>query len=361
MSNDRKETITETPRKPGLFVPVEDDVTEDTQRQARIFTPEPNEALTEVPEAITVGERLPNIPEYAGIHLEALPVKGLKSFLYGLAALFSVLLGWEIVSVLLQALEVHWLLALSFVVIVMTIGALGFRSLWNYLYDPNKLEALQVLQNDSSRLAEGQDFGHAKHFVHKLKTFYSNKPQAVYFQQCLEQLPDYSDDREVIDHIERVFLQPLDKEALRRISTHSLQNGALVAVSPWASLDMLLALWRSIKMIDDIAEVYGIYPSLPNRYKLLKLVAKQLLLVGASEIIIDQLMGEFSAQSLTAMASARIGQGLGAGIYTARIGVAAMKVSRPIAFTEENKPKLKQLIKSMVNNLQRLISNRKAV
>ena len=361
MSNDLKETITETPRKAGLFVPLEEGVSEEPQRQARSFIPEQDEALTEVPEAITAGERLPNIPDYAGIHLEALPVKGLKSFIYGVVALIAVLLGWEIVSVFLQALAVHWLLALSFTALVAVVGALGFRSLWSYLYDPNKLGLLQALQNRSSRLAEGQDFGNAKHFVAELKTFYSNKPQAVYFQQCLEQLPDYSDDREVIGHIDRVFLQPLDQEALRRISTHSLQNGALVAVSPWASLDMLLALWRSIKMIDDIAGVYGIYPSLANRYKLLKLVAKQLLLVGASEVLIDQLMGEFGAQSLTAMASSRIGQGLGAGIYTARIGVAAMKVSRPIAFTEENKPKLKQLIKPMVKNLQRLITNRKPV
>ena len=217
MSNDHKETITETPRKPGLFVPIEDDITQEPQRQARSFTPKHDEALTEVPEAITAGERLPNIPEYAGIHLEALPVKGLKSFLYGLAVLLSVLLGWEIVGVLLQALAVHWLLALSFAALVVIIGALGFRSLWNYLYDPNKLEALQTLQSDSSRLAEGQDFGRAKHFVDKLKTFYSNKPQAVYFQQCLEQLPDYSDDREVIDHIDRAFLQPLDKPLYQEV------------------------------------------------------------------------------------------------------------------------------------------------
>ena len=356
MSDDLKEAITDVPRKPGLFVPAEENVSDETPRQAHSFTPERDEVLTEVPEAITAGERLPNIPAYAGIHLEALPIKGLKTFLYGFAALLSVLLGWEIVTVLLQALEVHWLLALSFVVLIVVVGALGFRSLWSYLYDPNKLEVLQALQNHASRLAEGQDFGDAKHFVAELNTFYSNKPQAVYFQQCLEQLADYSNDREVIGHIDRVFLQPFDKEALRRISIHSMQNGALVAVSPWATLDMLLALWRSIKMIDDIAEVYGVYPSLPNRYKLLKSVAKQLLLVGASEVLIDQVVGGVGAQSLTAMASARIGQGLGAGIYTARIGIAAMKASRPIAFTEDNKPKLKQLIKPMVNSLRKLIT-----
>jgi putative membrane protein len=160
----------------------------------------------------------------------------------------------------------------------------------------------------------------------------------------------------VIDHIDRVFLQPLDKEALRRISNFSLQTGAAVAVSPWAALDMLLSLWRSIKMIDDVAQVYGMRPSLANRYKLLKLVIHQLAFVGVSEIVIDQVMDEFGSSTLTGIASARLGQGLGAGIYTARIGIAAMSVSRPIVFSKENRPKAKSVIKPMIENMKAMMS-----
>src|SRR5690554_7520572 len=81
-------------------------------------------------------------------------------------------------------------------------------------------------------------------------------------------MPDYSNDKEVIQHIDTTFLKPLDEEATRRISTYCVQTGVGVAISPWASLDMLLSLWRSIKMIDDIAQVYGVRPSLPNRLRL---------------------------------------------------------------------------------------------
>ena len=324
-------------------------------RQAKTFIPNKDEALHEVPEAITAGESLPHVSEYSGISLEAIPVKGLKSFLYGFGALLMVLVGWEVVTVLKSALEIHWLVAGSFALLLVLVGGLGLRVLRSYFRDQENLGALENIQKQARRLREVNNIGNAKTFVNELKRFYFDKPQAVYLQSCIEKLPDYSNDREVIDHIDCVFLQPLDKEALRRVSNFSLQTGAAVAVSPWAALDMLLSLWRSIKMIDDIAQVYGMRPSLANRYKLLGLVIHQLAFVGVSEIVIDQVVDEFGSSTLTSIASARMGQGLGAGIYTARIGIAAMKVSRPIAFTKDNQPKTKSVIRPIIEKMKALL------
>ncbi|MFT7186223.1 MAG: putative membrane protein [Pseudohongiellaceae bacterium] len=325
-------------------------------RQAKTFIPDQTETLNEVPEAITAGERLPHISEYSGISLEAIPVKGLKSFLYGLGSLLIFLVGWEVFTVFKSALETHWLIATSYVLLLVLVSGFGFRVLRSYLRDQENLGALEDIQKQARRLNEVHDVGNAKAFVNTLKEFYTHKPQIVYFQRCIEKLPNYSNDREVIDHIDRVFLQPLDKEALRRVSNFSLQTGASVAASPWAALDMFLSLWRSIKMIDDIAQVYGMRPSLANRYKLLRLVIHQLAFVGASEIVIDQVMDEFGSSTLTSMASARLGQGLGAGIYTAKIGIAAMKVSRPIAFSKEHQPKAKSIIIPMIENMKTMMS-----
>lgn len=324
-------------------------------RQAKTFTPNEAEALNEVPEAITSGERLPHISEYSGIALEAIPIKGIKSLFYGLGVLLLILVGWEVYSVFKSALEAHWIIASSFILLLVLISSLGIRVLRSYLRDQENIGKLDGIQKQARRLREAHDIGNAQSFINVLKDFYSNKPQDVYFQRCLEKLPDYSNDREVIDHIERVFLQPLDKEAMRRISNFSLQTGAAVAASPWASLDMLLSLWRSIKMIDDVAQVYGMRPSLSNRYKLLRLVIHQLAFVGVSEIVINNVMEEFGSSTLTSMASARLGQGLGAGIYTAKIGIAAMKVSRPIEFTTNNQPKTKSIIIPMIEKMKTML------
>lgn len=338
-------------------IPGESLKSEAQTRQAKTFIPNHAETLSEVPEAITAGECLPHVPEYSGINLTSIPLKGLKSFLYALGLLLMVFVGWEIFTVLKSALEAHWLIAVGFAVLLVLVTGLGLRALRSYLSDKENLGALLSIQKQASYLNEQLDNGSAKEFVETLKTFYADKPQIVYLHQCLEKLPDYSNDREVIDHIDRVFLQPLDKEALRRISNFSLQTGAAVAASPWASLDMLLSLWRSIKMIDDVAQVYGMRPSLANRYKLLKLVIHQLAFVGVSEVVIDQVMEEFGPSMLTGLASARLAQGLGAGIYTAKIGVAAMKVSRPIEFSKDSEPKATSIIRPMIESLKNMMSS----
>lgn len=336
-------------------IPLDDSGTQHKERKSKTFIPGEAETLNEVPESITAGERLPHVSEYSGIKLEALPFKGMKSFIYSVAALLLILLAWEVFSTINSLLEVHWLLASAFAGFVTIVMFMALRVVWDFFRGRESVEALEALQKKSQHLSNVNDLGSAKQLISEFNVFYLNKPQNLYFQRCLDQLPDYSNDREVVEHIERVFFRELDKEALRRVSNYSLQTATAVAVSPWASLDMLFSLWRSIKMIDDVAQVYGMRPSMFNRYKLLKLVMHQLVFVAASEVVIDQVIEEFGSSTLASMAGARLGQGLGAGIYTARIGVAAMQVCRPIAFSSESKPKVKVLFMLMANKLRAMV------
>ena len=88
-------------------------------RQGKSFIPDPDEILNEVPESISAGEVLPHVSEYSGLRLEALPLKGMKSFLYGVAAILVVLVGWEIFSVFKSALEIHWIIAATFIILLL--------------------------------------------------------------------------------------------------------------------------------------------------------------------------------------------------------------------------------------------------
>ena len=166
-------------------------------------------------------------------------------------------------------------------------------------------------------------------------------------------MPDYNNDRETINHVEQVFVTPLDEAALTQVSKHSVNTSMIVAASPWASVDMLLALWRSMKMIDEIGKIYGMRPSLSNRYKMLLKVIKYLAFIGVSEVAINELMQDFGTTSLAGITGVRLSQGVSAGIYTARIGVVAMHVCRPIAFEQDNKPKLKDLIAGIIKHITR--------
>ena len=356
MTTDHSDKDRISAREPGLFS-VEEEALFDskTMRQPEIFVPGDDEALATPPESISDGMRLPHEPNYAGIHLEALPVKGLKTFLYCCGILIMLLIGWELYGVVKWSMSVHWLLtsALSILLLIAALSGLGL--VWHYLNDRETLKSLKNIQTHAIRMKEGFEYGNAGQFVEHLRRYYEGKPQAMHFKSCLDQLPDYSNDRETLDHVERVFLRPLDDEALRRISKHTLQTGAAIAISPWATLDMAIVLWRNLRMIDDVAQVYGVRPSLTNRYHLLRLVIYQLTFVGTTDVVIDQLR-DIGSANMALMLSARFAQGLGACIYTAKIGIAAIKVSRPIEFSKKQEPNLKSLVAPQIQYLKQLLS-----
>ncbi len=320
------------------------------ERKAGVFSPDASEALEEPPEAITAGERLPHVSEYSGLRLEALPIKGVKRLFYSVAALFIVLLGWDLAEVYTGLSSIHTLLGYVFLIFVT--GVLGFScvTVWRYKSDRDNLHALENIQQHTERLRGVNDIGEARKLLAELQSFNAGKPQSLYLTNCIKQLPDYSNDREVIAHVERHFLSPLDREALRRVSNHSVSTGVAIAVSPWASLDMLLSLWRNVKMVDEVAQVYGVRPSMVSRLKLLKMVLHHMALVGVSDVLIDQ-VAQAAAVGASTVIGARATQGIGASVYTARIGIAAMSVSRPFLFIAEDRPKASALVKPIVRQI----------
>jgi len=347
-------------RKAGIVfeIPAEELATKvmasENQRIAQTFEVEHADQL---PAEITKAnqEELPNdAPDKSDIKLEVKCYKGLKVFGYSLLALFTALIGHEIYQLIESVLNSHWSIASLVIGLISIVLISSCKLLWDFIRDDDNIGTINKIRNQAQRMRLGHDFDPKQQFVHDLHQFYLGKPQAALFRTAKEGLADYHDNKEIIDHLDQAFLNPLDQKALKTVSQFSAQTGIAVAVSPWASLDMLLSLWRNMKMISDIGQIYGLRPSLRNRYKLVKMVMKQLLLVGASEIAIQQLIEEMGLSSSLSMVSARLGQGLGAGVYSAKIGLAAMKVSRPIPFSNNNKPKIKSVLKQLFTQLKLL-------
>ena len=334
-------------------------IPETEEREVGIFRPDDPEKLSETPESITACESSSHNPEYEGLRLEKLPIRGLKSFLYCLLILVILTAGRQLYLLFLSAWETHVAL-LSILALFTAFLLITSMVLMKELFINNKdSEVTAGLQKMSDKLRNQSTVGGSTKYIKELKDFYNGKPQAQYLSRALGDLADYSNDREAIDHLEKTFLEPLDKEAMRRIANYSAQAGLAVAISPFVAIDMLLALWRCLKMIDDVSQVYGIRPSLPDRLRLIKQVLNLLLLTGASEYIIDQVFDEVGIQTLTGAFKTRVGQGIGIGMYCSRIGLSTMAVTRPILFDESNKPKLRSLMKPLIGELLSLIKKRR--
>lgn len=163
-------------------------------------------------------------------------------------------------------------------------------------------------------------------------------------------------DKELLTLYSRQVLSIVDQKALDKVSKHATEAAVLVALSPIAILDMLLMLWRNTKMINEIAALYGMKISYWSRIKLIKQTFKNMVYAGASELITD-VGADLLGADMLAKLSGRLAQGLGAGMLTARLGLKAMQVCRPIPY-HENPPKLKAVRAKVIGQIKTLLNKK---
>ena len=157
---------------------------------------------------------------------------------------------------------------------------------------------------------------------------------------------------ELVQLYDQQVLSEVDKRALNIITKYSTESVVLVAVSPVALIDMALLMWRNLRMLDDLAQLYGIHLSYWSRIRLIKQVFVNMAFVGATELVTDVGL-ELVGADLVGKISARFAQGIGAGMLSARLGINAMNACRPIPYTGA-KPKLSTLRKLIVSKLTKL-------
>lgn len=154
---------------------------------------------------------------------------------------------------------------------------------------------------------------------------------------------DILDVRERLVLVERELVAPLDAQAKSVIATTARRISVLTAVSPSTLTDMAAVAVLNLRMLRQIAAAYGARPGTVGLFRLARMVVTHIVLTGGIAIgddMIQQLVG----QRLTAKLSARLGEGVFNGALTARVGLAAMDVCRPLPYIEAQRPRLRDLI-----------------
>jgi putative membrane protein len=106
---------------------------------------------------------------------------------------------------------------------------------------------------------------------------------------------------------------------------------------PLALIDVLIALTRNLRMLREIAEIYGGRAGWIGSWRLLRAVAAHLIATGAVAVA-DDILGPLMGGHMLARLSRRFGEGAVNGALTARVGVAAMDVCRPLPFATIARP-----------------------
>lgn len=165
--------------------------------------------------------------------------------------------------------------------------------------------------------------------------------------------PYWTED-EARERFEVDILSRVDQQASRIISRWSAEAAAMVAISPFALLDMLLVMWRNQRMMSRIAELYGVKLGYWSRIRLWRQVFANIVYAGLSEIATD-LGAQWVGAELLARLSARAGQGLGAGLLTARLGHQVMALCRPVPYEHVKKPGYLKLQKNLLSQLKSVL------
>lgn len=302
-----------------------------------------------LPQPSPLGASSKEIEDSSSTYDFRLPPKSsklMKRFLIISGILLFIGIAYETVSALAFLFSLHWVLGYLGGALLILLFIWGGRSLLEMRNQRLELDSVAQLREHSEKLNKDRSFGHGKAFVNKLNQFYQNKPQQHLLTTASQSLADYNNDKEVVQHVEENFVVKLDTEAKKRITKYSQQTALMVAASPLAIVDMGLALWRSSKMIDEVAQTYGVRPSVIGRWRLFANVWKSIAFMGVSELIADYLVVA-SSQKILATLSTKTAQGIGAGLYTARIGFKAMELCRPIGFHQDNRPRLKHVFKQI--------------
>lgn len=329
-------------------IPIErPEATDATPRAPRVF------AADDVADLPATVEPLADLPPPD----DTAPTLGRPSWLVRLATLtggllVSLALGLAADALIRNLFESNpalgWLGLAVLVVFVLALVILILRevaSLW-------RLRSLDKLKRRAAEAYASDRLRDAQPIVTALKDIYGARTDLAAARSALaSNEAQFFDGGDLLRFSERTLMAPLDARA-RALTAASTRRVALVtAVSPRAVVDIAFVLWESIRLGGAIARLYGARPGFWSSWRLIGAILGHLAVTGGlvlTDGVVEQLVG----QGLAAKLSQRLGEGVVNGLMTVRVGIAAMRVVRPLPFTAIPQPAVKDFIPELANVLK---------
>ncbi|MGJ4944294.1 YcjF family protein [Bradyrhizobium sp. HKCCYLS1011] len=216
------------------------------------------------------------------------------------------------------------------------------------IYGLARLATIERLHRRASEVLLSDDRAESRAVVTDLLRIAHQNPRLARARAALTSHTDeIIDGADMIKLAERELMTPLDAEARRLVSVAAQRVSVVTAVSPRALIDVLFVFVASLRMIRQLARLYGGRPGALGMISLLRHVIAHLAITGgmaASDSLIQQVLGHGIAAKL----SQRLGEGVLNGLLTARLGLAAIDVTRPLPFTSLPRPVLADLAKDLL-------------
>ena len=214
-----------------------------------------------------------------------------------------------------------------------------------------RLGRIDALHRKADMALADNDLPAARVLTDNLVQLYAAREDTSWGRTRLaEQRGDQFDAATLLALAEAELLVPLDSAALREVEAAARQVAAVTALVPLALADVVVALTANIRMIRRIAEVYGGRSGTLGSLRLTRAVMTHLVATGAVAVG-DDVISSVAGGSLLSKISRRFGEGVVNGALTARVGVAAMEVCRPLPFSAGKRPKVRRIVTTALSGL----------
>jgi putative membrane protein len=210
-----------------------------------------------------------------------------------------------------------------------------------------RLRHISVIHANAVTAAEGDDRDAALSVLDEIDQLYRRRPETARGRSALSgHRKEIIDGRDLIGLAEAELLLPFDATAHRMVMNSAKRVALVTAISPRALVDLLFVGSEVLRLIRRLATLYGGRPGTIGFFRLAQATLTHLAVTGgmaAGDSLVQQVLGT----GIAARLSARLGEGVVNGLLTARVGIAAIEVCRPLPFINGSPPRLTDVMAAL--------------
>lgn len=211
-----------------------------------------------------------------------------------------------------------------------------------------RLRKVTGLRARAGALLAGPDREGMRKLVLAMRDFYARDATAAAGRAEIDRaLDELHDPKTLLAIAERALLKDKDEAARRAIAAAAQRVSVVTALSPRAIVDVIFVLTQSVALIRRLSTLYGGRASGFGLFRLTTRVLSHLAVTGGMAMA-DTFMSQILGAGLAARLSAKLGEGVLNGVLTARVGIAAIDLCRPLPFVECEPIQLSEVVKTSI-------------